>query len=301
MTTSTCSSSNSLIQDEDWDGSLTPQDILALGKRAHDPQKRMTVYDTIIVESAPYHYHLIVSDVLDIQDTTSATEIVRALRRKLPGFLDSERKVNGVKAKYMKEFEILWKPERTHSGWQINPQQLRETLQYLYWWLPEREWWKIYGIGRNFGGKDSVALTLNTVNDEAMFNGVAYHSPEEYWPITIFYGKDTRLNLELNLGDPHKEGSLNKWIQTMQENGHKIYMSSDSKFSDNILGGGLDLTSDDSFTIHNYETKQTRSEVGFQTGLRSELCRRIEREHPESLLPSLPTTHYIPDGNHCFC
>ena len=174
-------------------------------------------------------------------------------------------------------------------------------MQYLYWWLPEREWWKIYGNGRNFGGKDSVALTLNTVNDEAMFNGVAYHSHEEYWPITIFYGKDTRLNLELNLGDPHKEGSLNKWIQTMQENGHKIYLSSDSKFSDNILGGGLDPTSDDSFTIHNYETKQTRSEVGFQTGLRSGLCRRIEREHPESLLPSLPTTHYIPDGNHCFC
>ena len=106
---------------------------------------------------------------------------------------------------------------------------MRETLQYLYWW-------KIDGNGRNFGGKDSVALTLNTVNDEAMFNGVAYHSPEEYWPITIFYGKDTRLNLELNLGDPHKEGSLNKWIQTMQENGHKIYLSSDSKFSDNILG-----------------------------------------------------------------
>lgn len=137
VTTSTCSSSNSLIQDEDWDGSLTPQDILALAKKAHDPQKRMTVYDTIIVESAPYHYHLIASDV-----------------------------------------------------WQINPQRLRETLQYLYWWLPEREWWKIYGNGRNFGGKDSVALTLNTVNDEAMFNGVAYHSPEEYWPITIFYGKD---------------------------------------------------------------------------------------------------------------
>lgn len=38
VTTSTCSSSNSLIQDEDWDGSLTPQDILALGKKAHDPQ-----------------------------------------------------------------------------------------------------------------------------------------------------------------------------------------------------------------------------------------------------------------------
>ena len=30
----------------------------------------------------------------------------------------------------------------------------------------------------------------------------------------------------------------------------------------------------------------------------SELGRGIEREHPESLLP---TENYIPDGNHCFC
>jgi len=76
----------------------------------------MSVYDTIIRESAPQHYHVSASDVLDIQDTTSATEIVRALRRKLPGFLDSERKVNAIKAKFVREFEFVWKPERTHSG-----------------------------------------------------------------------------------------------------------------------------------------------------------------------------------------
>lgn len=145
--------------DEDWDGSLSPQDILTLAKKAHDPLKRMTVYETIINESAPQHYHLSYSDVLDIQDTTSATEIVRTLRRKLPGFLDSERKVNTMKNKFVQEFEVLWKPERTHSGWQIDPRRLRETSCYLYWWLPEEEWWKIYGDGRNFGGKDSVSLT----------------------------------------------------------------------------------------------------------------------------------------------
>ena len=286
---------------EDWDGTLSPQDILILAKHAHDPKKRMTVYDTIITESAPQYYHLSASDVLDIQDTTSPTEIVRTLRRKLPGFIDSERKVNTMKAKFVKEFEVVWKPERTNSGWKINPQRLRETLLHLYWWLPESEWWKIYGDGRNFGGKDSVALTLNVLNDEAMFQGIGYHSPEEYWPIYIFYGKDTRLNLELNLGDPNKHGGLNKWIETMLDSGHQIYLSSDAKFSDNLLGGGLDPTSEDAFTMYNYETKQTRSEVGSNTGLRSELGRKVEREHPESLLPSLPTANFIPDGNHCFC
>ena len=64
-------------------------------------------------------------------------------------------------------------------------------------WLPPTEWWKIYEDGRNFGGKDSVAVTLNVLNDEAMF-----------------HGKDTRLNLELNLGDPVKQDSLNTCKQT---------------------------------------------------------------------------------------
>ena len=116
---------------EDWDGTLSPQDILILAKHAHDPKKRMTVYDTIITESALQYYHLSASDVLDIQDTTSPTEIVRMLRRKLPGFMDSERKVNTMKAKFVKEFEVVWKPERTNSGWKINPQRLRETLLHL--------------------------------------------------------------------------------------------------------------------------------------------------------------------------
>ena len=294
--------SDSLSQQaEDWDGSLSPQDIITLAKQAHDPRKRMSLYDTIIAEHAAQHFHLSASDVLDIQDTTSPTEIIRALRRKLPGFMDSERKVNTMKAQFVKEFEVVWKPERTNSGWKINPQRLRETLLYLYWWLPESEWWKIYGDGRNFGGKDSVALTLNVLNSEAMFHGIGYHSPEEYWPISIFYGKDTRLNLELNLGDPGKPGGLNKWIEAMLENGHRIYLSADSNLSDNVLGGGLDPKSEDSFTMYNYETKQTRSELGRNTGLRSELGRKIEREHPESLLPALPTANFIPDGNHCFC
>ena len=159
---------------QEWDGSLSPDDILTLAKQAHNPRKKMTVFETIITESAPQHFHLSASDVLDIQDTTSATEIVRALGRKLPGFMDSERKVNAMKAKFVREFEVIWQPKRTHSGWQVNPECLRETLLYLYWWLPENEWWKIYGDGRNFGGKDSVALTLNVLNDEALFNNISF-------------------------------------------------------------------------------------------------------------------------------
>ena len=71
---------------DDWDGTLSPQDILNLAKEAHDPAKRMSVYDRILTEAAPQHYHLSAFEVLNIQDTTSATEIIRTLRRKLPVF-----------------------------------------------------------------------------------------------------------------------------------------------------------------------------------------------------------------------
>ena len=284
-----------------WDGTLSPQDVVNLAKKSHDPKTRKPVYDIIVEEDAAAHHHLSAIEVLDLQDTTNPTEMIRALRRRLPRFFDSERKVNSLKAKFRREFEVVWKPERTHSGWRINPDRLRETLLHLYWWLPPIEWWKIYGDGRNFGGNDSVALTLNVLNNEAMFHGFSYHSPDEYWPLYIFYGKDTRLNLELNLGDPVKPDSLNAWTDSMMTRGHKIFISCDSKFSDNLLGGGLDSTSTDSFNMYNYETKETRSDVGNSTGFRSEVGRTIEREHPESLLPSLPTSCYIPDTNHCFC
>ena len=135
---------------QEWDGSLSPDEILTLAKQAHNPRKKMTVFETIITESAPQHFHLSASDVLDIQDTTSATEIVRALKRKLPGFMDSERKVNAMKAKFVREFEVIWQPKRTHSGWQVCA---RLCCTFTGGFL------KMSG-GRNFGGKDSVALTL---------------------------------------------------------------------------------------------------------------------------------------------
>ena len=176
----TCEKEHDSDVDSNWDGILSPQDGVNLAKRAHDPKTRESIYDIIVEEDAAIHHHLSAIEVLDLQDTTNPTETMHALRRKLPGFFDSERKINTLKAKFRKEFEVVWQPERTHAGWRINPDRLRETLLHLYWGLPPSEWWKIYGDGRNFGGKDSVAVTLNVLNNEAMFHGVSYHSPDEY-------------------------------------------------------------------------------------------------------------------------
>ena len=55
---------------DDWDESLTPQDVVNLAKIAHDPQKRKPIYDIIIQRDAAKHYHLSAMEVLNLQNTT---------------------------------------------------------------------------------------------------------------------------------------------------------------------------------------------------------------------------------------
>ena len=45
-----------------------------------------------------------------------------------------------------------------------------------------------------------MLISLTNIKNEAMFNGYSFHSPEENcWPVH-FYGPDSRLNLQLNIG-----------------------------------------------------------------------------------------------------
>ena len=113
----------------------------------------------------------------------------------------------------------------------------------------------------------------------------------------ILYGSDSRLNLELNIGGGG--GYLNSWIDEKAQKGHKTFVASDNMFANAILGGGLDPKSSDNFSIYAFETTLTRSEVGENSGVRSELKRQIEREHPESLLPAVPTNHFLCANHVC--
>lgn len=54
-----------------WDGTLSPQDVVNLAKKAHDPKTRKPVYDIIVEEDAAAHHHLSAIEVLDLQDTRS--------------------------------------------------------------------------------------------------------------------------------------------------------------------------------------------------------------------------------------
>ena len=298
---SVSSAGNKQNDDTEWDGQLTVQDIVELTKAIHDNRKGKSVYDHLTHDVASEVHHVSSFKVLKMQDSISQKETFRTLRKLVPGFIDSERRTEQLKYKWHKEFEVVLQPTRTKTGWRINPERLRRCVSFVYPWLKDvdTEWWRLYGDTRNFGGQKSVLLSLSVLNNEAMFNDCSFQSPEENcWPIHIFYGPDSRLNLELNIGDG--DGYLNTWIDIIAQEGHKTFVASDNMFANAILGGGLDPKSDDNFSIYAFETSSTRSEVGENTGVRSELKRQIEREHPESLLPAIPTSHFVPCANHMF-
>lgn len=284
---------------DSWDGSLTPQDIVTLAKLTHDSSTKKSVYETLTTDHATELNHISSLEIVQMQDSLSQKEVFRNLRRRLPEYFASERQTEKLRNKWHKEFEIVLQPSRTTTGWRINPERLHQCVSVAHPWMREldSEWWRLYGDARNFGGQKSVLISWTNINNEAMFNGYSFHSPEENcWPVHIFYGPDSRLNLQLNIGG--ESGYLNNWIDSMSEKGHKTFVASDNMFANALLGGGLDPKSSDNFSLYTFETTATRSEVGKQTGLRSELNRQIVREHPDSLLPAIPTDHFIPCANH---
>ena len=108
-----------------------------------------------------------------------------------------------LKKSYQAEFEAIMQPKRTATGYRIEPSRLIECLQFLYHWLPKEQWWHLYGDGRKYGKKDTVMMALSNINNVQMLHGVKFQSPKEVWPIHVFHQKDSRLNLELNVGDGH--------------------------------------------------------------------------------------------------
>jgi hypothetical protein len=179
---------------------------------------------------------------------------------------------------------------------------IKSLVFFVYPWLtdPQKEWWRLYGDARTYDGRKSVLLCLSNINNESLLNDVKFQSPQDCWPIHIFYGGDSRINLELNIGRNGKPGYLNDWVEAMQDTGRTFYVASDSMFAHAILGGKLDPKSDSDFNLYNYETVATKSEVGKNTGMRSEVGRKVEREHPESLIPAIPTDHFVHCANHMF-
>ena len=289
------SRSKTVLDNNLWNGELNIDDITSLTKLTDVPNSSRSLYEQLTKIKSAEEYYLSAEDILFIKDQSSSTETFRILRRKFPGFFASEAKEDFLRKKWHNECKTLLNPQRTATGWKIDVNALCQLLRFRYYWLPEQEWWCLYIDARNYGGSKTCTIELSILNNEAILNDVGFHSPDHYWPVHLMYGDDSRENLDLNLGG--SDNYLNSWVSETQEAGHNVYLSADSVCMDSILGNGLVATSTDKFNAYNYETVQTRSEVG-TTGFRSGVNREICREHPESLLPALPTEHLILCSNH---
>lgn len=103
-----------------------------------------------------------------------------------------------------KRFHAVLLPRRISTGWYVDPARLLEMLLYRYPFLPsDGLQMKIFGDGRQYGGRHSVFRAFSFLNNELYLNDLSYQSPKEMFELALFYESDSRDNLEENLCYPN--------------------------------------------------------------------------------------------------
>lgn len=117
----------------DWDGSLDQSDLIFWAKESESHEsKDRTLYEELTTTHAASTSTVSAAGLLQLIDTVNTTETISQLRKLLPGYFASQRKVTALKAKFREEFNAVLKPKRTATGWRIDPERLRECLLFRY-------------------------------------------------------------------------------------------------------------------------------------------------------------------------
>ncbi|KAJ8018627.1 hypothetical protein HOLleu_43290 [Holothuria leucospilota] len=244
-----------------------------------------------------YPSKLSVEDLIYLQENFNGSRLTNQLRKKLPGIIPTLNEERIRKDQYNREFEAILLPERTATGWKVDPSHLIEILCFRYYWLSSIKHWCLYGDGRQIGGRCSTYLGISILNNEAFLHGVSFQSLKEMFPISIFYEKDSRNNLEENPGYPNSK--LNAFIaKEVEKGGSKFYLTGDEMFFEAMLGGDgvLDPTSDTGWnTYHECMPWNESKKITGKDGLRTSLSVNIDRTHPSAILNAIPIE------NHVFC
>ena len=147
---------------------------------------------------------------------------------------------------------------------------------------------------RTSGKRKTTLVSISNINNEQALYGKGYHSPKDHWSVAIFYFGDERVNLESNIGC---DGELIRWISSMHRRNHKIYMSADSVAQDAIVGGDVGALTDTGFNIYMKQDKADKKNFEPSTGRRSDLNKKIDREHKNKLL-DIPISQFAPCIDH---
>lgn len=202
------------------DNWLSKDELVDVLSNVPASKKRRKDCRSLLQEISKQHHttKMNASDVIHLEENFSGTRLTAKLRKYAPSLFPSHREIMSQKNEYWREFHSLLLPERISTGWKVDPQKLLEILLFKYYWLEGVKHWKIYGDAREKGCQPSTFIGISVLNDEASLHGVKYHDPDEIFPIAIFYGKDSRDNLEENLGDPNSW--LDEFIMKNQKENH---------------------------------------------------------------------------------
>ena len=131
---------------------MSVDDLIDVLKRVKGKKcgRQQSLYDFLIKSHSAEHYHITADELLMIVDTKSVQEIISYLRKRLPGFLASEKATRKLKAQLNDGMRIL-EPKSTATGMSINPMRIRQCLLYLYHWLSAGEWWRLFGDASKLG------------------------------------------------------------------------------------------------------------------------------------------------------
>ncbi|KAJ8050589.1 hypothetical protein HOLleu_03851 [Holothuria leucospilota] len=274
-------------ENEDFSGLFGQHNLEALLTSMKASKIRKKMLDKVILNAMAEDVKLSASELIHLEENYSGTRLFDKLRSKLPGLLPSGTEVRRQKKLFWKEFNSILLPERTPTGWKISLQRLIEVLYFRYYWLESPFKWRVYGDGREIGGRKGTFMAISTLNDEALLNGISYQNPLEIFPVAIFYEDDSRDNLEENLGFP--DGHLNREIQAAQQQDHQFFLSGDEMFLEHILGdeGELSPISSTGWNIYSSYPKSDWENTD-EHGLRTGLLKQIDRDTRSSILKAIP-------------
>ena len=284
-----CSDKTSTDQSssQTFDGYFNLDDIVFLlqnarGRKSKKGQKNLL--EQLIHSHAKDVFNFPPSDLIYLQENFSGTRLFEELRKRLPGIIPSQRVERATKKEMKVEFQNVFLPKRTPSGWQIDPGRLLEVLSFKYHRIDKKHW-KIYGDGREFGGRQSTFIAVSILNNEAFFIDESFQNPQNIYPLNVFYKSDSRDNLEDNLGFPCRADA----IFSQMEN-DVFYLSGDEMFLEAMLdaSGNLGPMTEDGWNIYRKCGKDSKGETA-SSGYRTDMDLKIDRQHSDRLFTTIPT------------
>lgn len=267
-----------------FNGTFSKEDIFCLLKfvKSSKKSKYKNLYEEIKGCA-----ELNVEDIIHLEENFSGTRLINALRQKLPGILPSQNLEQQRKKDYNHEFDVILRPKRTSTGWKIDPDRLSEVLSFYYYWITGPKLWRVYGDGREIGGRQSCFISLSLVNNELALHNCSYQSPKAIFPVALFFEGDSRDNLEENLGYPNSW--LDDFIKRASGMGDCFYLCGDEMFIESILDGRNELSpmSKQGWNIYSACRIEEKGFTDPVSKKRTDLIAKVDREIPTSILRSI--------------